>query len=244
MRINGKVYCLFEQSGTFKNEFLKLGIMAEDYDIQNQYGETDYQLDIFREIDAYYLKNANIFEHISQDDLVLAFFPCIYFCENNRLMFTGKHMLQRNLNDTQLLQNIINRANKRHGFYILLLKLFGIMIDRKIRFICENPYSTQSYLYCNIPYEPAIIEKNRQLRGDYYRKPTQYWFINCTPSNLTTKEKTKNLKIVGKVNGETKGGTCNRERSEMSPNYARNFILDNILGIPRTGTQLSKPCSE
>lgn len=29
-----KVHCLFEQSGTFKNEFRKLGIEAYDYDIQ------------------------------------------------------------------------------------------------------------------------------------------------------------------------------------------------------------------
>lgn len=28
-----KVHCFFEQSGTFKNEFRKLGIEAEDYDI-------------------------------------------------------------------------------------------------------------------------------------------------------------------------------------------------------------------
>lgn len=41
---------LFEQSGTFKNEFKKLGIEAYDYDILNDYGETDYQLDLFQEI--------------------------------------------------------------------------------------------------------------------------------------------------------------------------------------------------
>ena len=35
MKIKGKVHCLFEQSGTFKNEFRKLGYEAEDYDIQN-----------------------------------------------------------------------------------------------------------------------------------------------------------------------------------------------------------------
>jgi hypothetical protein len=29
---------LFEQSGTFKNEFKKLGIEAYDYDILNEYG--------------------------------------------------------------------------------------------------------------------------------------------------------------------------------------------------------------
>ena len=34
-----RVHCLFEQSGTFKNEFIKLGIPAEDYDIQNNFGE-------------------------------------------------------------------------------------------------------------------------------------------------------------------------------------------------------------
>lgn len=30
MEIKGKVHCFFEQSGTFKNEFIKLGIPAED----------------------------------------------------------------------------------------------------------------------------------------------------------------------------------------------------------------------
>lgn len=45
-----KAHCLFEQSGTFKNEFKKLGIEAYDYDILNDYGQTDYQLDLFAEI--------------------------------------------------------------------------------------------------------------------------------------------------------------------------------------------------
>ena len=45
-----KAHCLFEQSGTFKNEFKKLGIEAFDYDILNEYGETDYQADLFAEI--------------------------------------------------------------------------------------------------------------------------------------------------------------------------------------------------
>ena len=43
-------HCLFEQSGTFKNEFKKLGIEAYDYDILNEYGQTDYQIDLFAEI--------------------------------------------------------------------------------------------------------------------------------------------------------------------------------------------------
>lgn len=49
-----KVHCLFEQSGTFKNEFIKLGIPAEDYDIQNNFNQTDHVIDLFAEIDKAY----------------------------------------------------------------------------------------------------------------------------------------------------------------------------------------------
>jgi hypothetical protein len=45
-----KVYCLFEQSGTFKNEFKKLGYEAFDYDVLNNFGETDCVIDLFEEI--------------------------------------------------------------------------------------------------------------------------------------------------------------------------------------------------
>lgn len=45
-------HCLFEQSGTFKNEFKKLGIESYDYDIRNDYGQTDFQIDLFKEIKA------------------------------------------------------------------------------------------------------------------------------------------------------------------------------------------------
>jgi len=50
MEIKGKVHCLFEQSGTFKREFKKLGYDAEDYDIQDNFGETDHVIDLFNEI--------------------------------------------------------------------------------------------------------------------------------------------------------------------------------------------------
>ena len=54
MEITGKVHCFFEQSGTFKQEFIKLGIPAEDYDIQNNFGQTDHQIDLFAEIEKAY----------------------------------------------------------------------------------------------------------------------------------------------------------------------------------------------
>ena len=45
-----KVHCLLEQSGTFKNEFKNLGHEAYDYAIQNEFGATDYVIDLFEEI--------------------------------------------------------------------------------------------------------------------------------------------------------------------------------------------------
>lgn len=45
-----KAFCLFEQSGAFKNAFRKYGVEAEDYDILNDFGQTDHIVDIFAEI--------------------------------------------------------------------------------------------------------------------------------------------------------------------------------------------------
>ena len=80
MEIKGKVHCFFEQSGTFKNEFIKLGIPAEDYDIQNNFGQTDHTDDLFQAIDDAWEGKPSLFDRITKDDLILAFYPCIYFC--------------------------------------------------------------------------------------------------------------------------------------------------------------------
>ena len=50
-----KFHCLFEQSGTFKNEFKKLGYDACDYDILDDFGQTDYIIDIFKQIEMAYV---------------------------------------------------------------------------------------------------------------------------------------------------------------------------------------------
>ena len=80
MEITGTVHCLFEQSGTFKKEFIKLGIPAEDYDIQDNFGETDHVIDLFAEIEKAYTGGQSVFDRMNSDDLILAFFPCIKFC--------------------------------------------------------------------------------------------------------------------------------------------------------------------
>ncbi len=84
-----KVHCFFEQSGTFKNEFKKLGIEAIDYDILNEFNETDNIIDLYKEIEKAYEYEKSIFDDISKDDLIIAFFPCIRFENQIELHFRG-----------------------------------------------------------------------------------------------------------------------------------------------------------
>ena len=60
MEIKGKVHCFFEQSGTFKNEFKKLGIPAEDYDIQtNEWHKSDIPTSQINKVVLGYIKDYN-----------------------------------------------------------------------------------------------------------------------------------------------------------------------------------------
>ena len=74
MEIKGKVHCFFEQSGTFKNEFIKLGIPAEDYDLQNNFGETDHQDDLFKAIEDAYEGKPSLFDRVGGGRLDNSFF--------------------------------------------------------------------------------------------------------------------------------------------------------------------------
>lgn len=85
MEITGKVHCFFEQSGTFKNEFKKLGYDAEDYDIQNNFGETDNVVDLFAEVESAYDGNPSIFDNIRGGGFDNGIFPVYQLlrCQNN-----------------------------------------------------------------------------------------------------------------------------------------------------------------
>lgn len=80
-------HCLFEQSGTFKNEFKNLGYEAFDYDIQNEFNETDFVIDLFKEIEKAYTNETSIFDNISNADTIIAFFPCIRFEDQIQMAF-------------------------------------------------------------------------------------------------------------------------------------------------------------
>lgn len=240
MEISGKVHCFFEQSGTFKQEFLKLGIPAEDYDIQNNFGETDHVMDLFAEIEsAYQGGGTTIFDSITCNDLIMAFFPCIYFCENNQLYFTGNHHNLEKLSVKEKADTILERSRNRQYFYELALKMFATCDERGIRLIVENPHATQHYLVGNFPYKAAMIDRNRAMRGDFFNKPTQYWFLNCSPTYGSTLTKPKEHKNIKSSKAGFKAGICSEDRSMISPEYAHNFICDFIIGRETQGSQLT-----
>lgn len=176
-----KYHCFFEQSGTFKNEFKKLGYEAIDYDIQDEFGQTDRQIDLFVDIEEAYLNRESIFDEISKEDTIIAFFPCIRFEDQIQMGFRGTMFQMKNWTDEQKLEYDLKLHKELSKFYELITKLAIVCIRRKIPLIIENPYSSTHYLvkYWAIPY--SILDKDRRKRGDYFKKPTQYWFINCKP---------------------------------------------------------------
>lgn len=216
-------HCLFEQSGTFKREFIRLGIPARDYDISNEFGETDVVGDLFIQIERAYLGLSSIFDDIDKDDIIMCFFPCTYFCENNVMFFCGTNINFSQLNNADRLSEIMMRADRRHEYYMHLLRLCHVVESRQLRMIIENPYNPHHYWRYNFLYKPAVIDMNRRLSGDYYTKPTQFIFVNCVPLGRKSIQIDKPVKFV---NNQV---TVNR--SMISSDYAHNFICDKILGI-------------
>lgn len=239
MKIDGKVFCFFEQSGTFKNEFRKLGISAEDYDIQNHFDQTDHVCDLFAEIETAYRGGQSVFDEITPDDLVLAFFPCIYFCDAKTIQFRGLSTFQQTWSLQRLMDENIKVAQMRNLYFERLMQLVSITSARGLRLIIENPWNTSRATYLQNNFiEPAFVDTNRALRGDYFVKPTAYWYVNCQPTSGHSYQLNKHPKIVYKQDkNQTQTGMCSEERSMISPDYARNFICDFILGKEQAHTE-------
>ena len=118
-----KIHCLFEQSGTFKNEFKKLGFNAFDYDIQNEFNETDFVIDLFNEIDNAYNNKKSIFDKIKQDDLIIAFFPCVRFETQIEMAFRGVQWQLKNKSEIEKLEYDLKLHKELDLMYEQITKL-------------------------------------------------------------------------------------------------------------------------
>lgn len=234
-----KVHCLFEQSGTFKNQFKKLGIEAEDYDILNDFGETDHVMDLFAEIRKGYDEEPSLFDTFKKEDLIMAFFPCIRFENQIMLFFRGQASQMKQWSLTQKMENCMQLQKELTEMYELVNKLFIICIDRGLKLIVENPYSEEHYLrryWCLLP---SIIDRDRRQRGDYYKKPTQFWFVNCEPKhnfifeaqNINAVQAKDAIRMMSKKDLEACGITVDKKtaRSMIHPDYANRFIREFVI---------------
>lgn len=216
-------HCLFEQSGTFKNEFKKLGYEAYDYDILNDYGQTDFQIDLFAEIRGGYDGSPSIFDNIAPDDLILAFFPCTRFESQILLSFWGKQRQDKKLTDIEKLERDLKLHSELHENYSLITKLAIICLRNNLRMVFENPSGEQHYLTRYWCLSPKIIDNDRRANGDAFKKPTQYWFIGCEPKQNIIFEP------LDYVEPKTWSGLSARERSEIHPQYANRFIRQYLI---------------
>lgn len=234
------VHCLFEQSGTFKNEFKKLGYEAYDYDILNDFNETDYVIDLFAEIEGGYEGKPSIFDKIDKEDLVLSFFPCVRFENQIMLGFRGQQYQQKSWTYKQKMEYDMKLMSELKYNYDLVNKQFIICMDKGLRLVMENPYSQEHFLRRYWCYPPSIIDKDRRENGDYFAKPTQYWFLNCEPKdNLIFEPITYNhlgttdaIRLMNKEDYEKTGATSKKvARSMIHPDYANRFIRQHLIDI-------------
>ena len=115
----------------------------------------------------------------------------------------------------------------------------SIAYQKDLRMIMENPWAEQTFLKANFIKAPDVVDENRTIRGDYFKKPTAYWFFNCKPTNGLTIQNDKIIKTILNTKGSGQAGLCSEDRSMISPDYARNWICDFILGKRQEIGQLS-----
>lgn len=226
-----KVHLLFEQSGVFKRAWMANGYEAIDYDINNDYGQTDVQVDIMHEIRNHYWQlRDTIFDDMATGDIVMAFFPCIYFSNWGNLNLHPRSRYKQSLDKESMWKGIIDRAVDRDQYLITLLQLIAICDQQSLPLIIENPWTGAQYLREALPWKPTLIDTNRAAHGDYYRKPTAYWFFGIEPKDAMPTTRRQYRSTIEKAKKSSHRGMCSGERCEISQAYADAFVKWVILG--------------
>ena len=185
-----------------------------------------------------YEEKEPIFDNFKSEDLLMAFFPCVRFENQIMLSFRGQHYGMEKWTYRQKMLNCMKLIDELKRNYDLVNKLFIVCMDRKLRLIMENPYSKEHFLVRYWCYQPSIIDKDRREDGDYFKKPTQYWFLNVKPQNNLVFEPIESTNVyekdfirnIQKEHADQIGAkTVRQARSMISPQYANRFIRKYII---------------
>lgn len=204
----------------------------------------------------------------------MAFFPCIRFCSvmeqlQHEDFYDAGHRRQKNFGTpeyySQKWKVLRGYSQERFHFYDIALKMTAVVQIKGLRMIIENPWHPTNFTNHFFFLRTSLIDKDRTRRGDYFRKPTAYWYVNCQPTYVETMQQTPRneikkiiagsgaaktkRKLVGKfdkgqldseyIEHKSSSGICDEDRSLISPDYARNFICDFVLGKEQKYSLLS-----
>lgn len=162
--------------------------------------------------------------------MILAFFPCTRFEARVPLLFRGEAYQQKLWSNIEKLEYSIQLQNELTELYNLLSKLVIVCERKGLKMVIENPYTQPHYLTTYWCLKPSLIDKDRTMNGDYYKKPTQFWFVNCNPKNNLVFEPIDYVeqKIIATVKA-TENTSRKTERSMMHPQYANRFIRQYLI---------------
>lgn len=167
----------------------------------------------------------SLFDTFSPNDLIVAFFPCTRFEAQIVMHYNGSAYQMRNYTDKQKIDYVLKLHKELALFYELFCKMYLVCLQKGLRMIIENPYTEQHYLCRYFPIKASLLDMDRRQRGDYYKKPTQYWFINCKPEMKMIPKGTfsqKEQKLIMFTSDKV-------ERSMISKEYANRFIKEFII---------------
>ena len=180
---------------------------------------------MFSEIEKAYDGQESIFDNINTNDVIIAFFPCTRFESRIPLWFRGEAQQQKNWNVEQKLKYAMDLHCELHHFYLLISKLVLVAMKKGLKMVIENPYMQPHYLTTYWCVKPIVVDKDRTENGDYYKKPTQYFFIGFKPKMNLIFEPIDYVetKVIAKVKKED-GISVKTQRSMIHPQYANRFI--------------------
>ena len=187
-------------------------------------------MDLFAEIENAYNDKPSIFDNMTQDDLIMAFFPCTRFEAQILLWFRGEALQEKNFTDIQKLESDLKLHSELSHNYRLITELAIVILRKGLRMVFENPLSEQHYLTRYWCLKPAIRDKNRRENGDYMIKPTQYWFIGFEPKQNLVFEPIDYVEYRTHQGMKAKDGKSKTvRRSEIHPQYANRFIRQYLI---------------
>ena len=88
----------------------------------------------------------SIFDNITKDDLIMAFFPCIEFSCVAQMWYSLNQRDYEKWSYKKRIDYMIEKNNSRANMFNLLNKMCGVCLDRGFRLIFENPYGINTYL--------------------------------------------------------------------------------------------------